>query len=80
MPKILVIRDTTITAEIDQREGEITTYAITGENPITLLHEAHATALITNVSEALGREITFEDFIVAAGLTDERPKTSQDIL
>ena len=77
MPKILVIKENSIVAEIDQEEGAVTEYAVTGELPITLLHEVHAAALITNVSKALGREITFEEFVVAAGLTDLRPVAPQ---
>ena len=72
MPKILVIRNNGITAEINQEEGQTTEFLISGFEPITLLHEAHFETLKGNVCSLSGRSLTDSEFLAMIGIADSR--------
>lgn len=74
MPTILVIRNTGVESEIVQVDGHITEFAVTGDEPITLLHKAHLEIILANFSQASGQIVTEAEFLALMGIADNRPK------
>lgn len=74
MPTILVVRKTGIEAEIEQVDGHITEFAVTGDEPITLLHKTHLDIILANFSQASGQTVTEAAFFALMGIVDNRQK------